>query len=419
MIEEKRRSLMRKLCLVMSIVLCVGVCVFLAPSCAKERERTAYTMNLKYDPTARTLSSEMTVEYTNQTDTALSALEFALYPNAFAEGVKTSPVSPLYEQSAYYKGKSYGGIEIGSVEGASYALAGEDNSVLVATLPEELYPDETATIKISFTTTLAEINARLGVGERVVNLTHFYPELYPYGSAAAKYTPSAVGDPFVLACADFDVTLTVPQELEAVFAGEGEKVTQNGENTYHVIATNVRDVAFFLGNELRMIDEKAGNITVEYCAFGEEPNKEGLRAAVGSLVFFDRTFGGYPYSRYVVISTDLCQGGMEQSGISAISRSVPEGQVPYVVTHETAHQWWYGIVGSDQINEAWQDEGLAEYSAALFFDSDSSYGLTRSEIVAGAERSYRAHFSVYSQLHGEANTVMSRPLTTFGGEYEY
>ena len=39
----------------------------------------------------------------------------------------------------------------------------------------------------------------------------------------------------------------------------------------------------------------------------------------------------------------------------------------YVTVHETAHQWWYGVVGNDQIDEPWLDEALTEYSTILYY----------------------------------------------------
>ena len=77
------------------------------------------------------------------------------------------------------------------------------------------------------------------------------------------------------------------------------------------------------------------------------------------------------------------------------------------------------MVGSDQINSAWQDEGLAEYSTLMYFESHPEYGLTRTGIIGSATRAYRAFFTVYSQLNGEVNTSMSRNLADYNSEFEY
>jgi aminopeptidase N len=44
------------------------------------------------------------------------------------------------------------------------------------------------------------------------------------------------------------------------------------------------------------------------------------------------------------------------------------GSFEFVVVHEAAHQWWYGLVGNDQVDEPWLDEALAQYSTLLYFE---------------------------------------------------
>lgn len=60
----------------------------------------------------------MKVEYKNTTENEISALKFNMYPNAYRESASYKPVSPVYSSAAYYDGKSYGGMEVSSVDGA-------------------------------------------------------------------------------------------------------------------------------------------------------------------------------------------------------------------------------------------------------------------------------------------------------------
>ena len=75
-------------------------------------------------------------------------------------------------------------------------------------------------------------------------------------------------------------------------------------------------------------------------------------------------------------------------------------------------------VGSDQLLHAWQDEGLAEYSALLYFEESGGYGFTREGLLRAAKGMYNAYYSVRMQVFGEADTPMDRALSDFG-EYEY
>jgi aminopeptidase N len=110
---------------------------------------------------------------------------------------------------------------------------------------------------------------------------------------------------------------------------------------------------------------------------------------------------------------------MEYTALEMISDSLSHEDNIYTIAHETAHQWWYEMVGSDQINCGWQDEGLAEASCVLFFENTPSYGFTRTGIIGSATKSYRAFYSVYSQIFGDADTTMNRSLSDFESEYEY
>lgn len=389
--------------------------------CGGTSARNKYVIDAEYFPEAKMLSAQMTVTVPNLTDNALGELKFQLYPNAYREGAKYAPVSELYAPAAYYNGASYGGIDVAEVRGAeNYRICGEDENILSAELSSPLYPDEEVTLGFTFTVSLAEINHRLGVGEHAVNLANFYPVLCSYGADGFnEYVYSSNGDPFVSECADYEVTLTVPEDYTAAYGGAGERVAENGKAAYHVVAENARDIAFVLGKEFQTVSAKSGGCAVDYVYFADENPQAALDAAAESLAYFSEAFGEYPYPHYTVVQTDFPYGGMEYPMLSMVSASLRADDIASVVVHETAHQWWYVLVGSNQFEHAWQDEGLAEYSTALFMEKYPGYGIDYRETVAASESSYRAFFSVYSQLHGGADTTMDRPLTSFSGEYEY
>lgn len=403
----------------------VGALLFpvtLAAGCGgSSSERCKYSMQLEYFPEESKLSATMSVTVPNNTEIAFEELKFQLCANAYREDAQFAPVSELYAPAAYYDGESYGGITVSAVAGCeSFAVTGEDENILTVSLGSPLYPDESVTLDMTFEVTLAKINHRLGVGENAVNLSHFYPVLcYCTGGSFCEYVYAASGDPFVNECADFDVTLTVPEDYTAICAGKPECVAQNGKKTYHVITENVRDSAFVLGKSFQSVQTAAGDTAVEYYYLSDEKPELALGVAADSLAYFEKAFGKYPLPVYKVVQTDFPYGGMEFAGLSVISLDAREAEIPAVVAHETAHQWWYALVGSNQFESSWQDEGLAEFSTALFFGAHEKYGGSYTRFIEASEKSYRAFFSVYSQINGSQNTVMNRPLTSFSGDYEY
>lgn len=409
----------------MKKIICLALCGALAvgalglSACSKELPRNCYSMTLEYSSETRTLTGDMTAQIVNTTENACETLSFQLWANAYREGAKYAPVSELFTAAAYYQGASYGGIEVTGVTGAQgFRVAGEDANILEVTLTEPLYPGEQVTLGMQFCVTLAQVNHRLGVGENAVTLTGFYPVLCSCGGTQ-EHVYADLGDPFVSECADYEVTLTLPESYTLAYTGEGERTVSDGKATYHVRAENVRDVAMVCSEKFKTVETQADGVPVTYYYLDDSSPERTLAVAAESLSYYSECFTDYAYGQYAVVETDFPYGGMEYPMLSMIANDLRAEEVPLVVAHETAHQWWYAMVGSDQFCESWQDEGLAEFSAALFLDDHPDYGRTYEQCVADSEEAYRVFFSVWSQISDGEQTSMRRPLTEFAGEYEY
>jgi aminopeptidase N len=188
---------------------------------------------------------------------------------------------------------------------------------------------------------------------------------------------------------------------------------------YTMSATNVRDFAVVLSKNYRVLQKIEGNTTLFYYYYKDEQPQKTLETAAESFCYFEKTFGEYPYSTYTVAETGFCYGGMEYPALSLLSDTLKEGDRARVTAHETAHQWWAITVGSDQVENAWQDEGLAEYSTLLFFENYEKYGFTREDMVAQSLREYRSYYDVYGSVLGRADTSMIKHLKDFYSAYEY
>ena len=378
-----------------------------------------YTMTLVYEPSTRSLAGEMTVQLENRTESAWETVEFQLWPNAFREGAKYLPVSETYAPAVYYKGASFGGITLTGVEGGEARVVGEDENILEVTPPAPVYPDERVTLTMRFTVPLPEIEHRLGMGQKTVNLGNFYPILCAWGEEGfCEHVYACCGDPFVSGVADYDVTFSLPASYHVAHTGTGTRTEENGLATYHVRAEGVRDFAMVCSEQFTVHTAEASGIPVVYYALDDADPSGTLQTACESLSYYADTFGAYEYPAYTVVETGFPYGGMEYPMLSLIADDLPATEVPLVVAHETAHQWWYAMVGSDQYHEAWQDEGLAEYSAALFFEAHPEYGRTYADMVAASESAYRAYYSVSAQL-SRGETAMRRDLTDYTGDYAY
>ena len=394
---------------VIAIAVAAAACAAALPAaaCADDARRNSkYTITAAYDG-ANTVTGSVKLDYVNEGDDAPETLEFNLWGNAWREGALFPAAGE--GNDAFYDGANYGRMEITAVEGGQWRICGEDENILEVDTGA-IYPGGSASVEIEFTLTLANADARTGVAERAVNLGNFYPVLCAFGPQGwIEHTHAAAGDPFVSDVADYEVSLSVPEEYVIAASGEfvGETV-QNGTKTCTYTLANARDFAAVLSKEYSVKSLVSdGGTTVEYYCYNDEGADELLEIAAKAVDFFEEKFAPYPHSRYVMAQTGLCEGGMEYPALAMISDELEKDDA------------LYAAVGSDGYENAWQDEGLAEYSALMFFESAPEYGITRTGLLNSATKAYRAYFSVYNQLFADADTSMSRTLDEFSGEYEY
>ena len=159
--------------------------------------------------------------------------------------------------------------------------------------------------------------------------------------------------------------------------GTGTVQTENGKDVYTIDAPNVRDFAavcsrYFTVLSQRMnrdgTDTMVSAYVLQDASFGKE---QSLAAAVGAVRAYSDFIGPYPYPTLNVVQTDFFIGGMEYPGVVLIDNSVysedAAGWLEYIVAHEVGHQWFYGVVGNDQVKEPWLDEALTEYLTLCYY----------------------------------------------------
>lgn len=411
---------MKRILLFLSVV-ALAVPLFSFAGCAgNEVPRSKYEISAAYE--GGVLNAEMVFTYHNAEGCDMPALEFNLYGNAYREGAAFAPVSRSYRAKAYYNGDSYGNMEIAEVSPcAAWEVCGQDENILRVELEKPVPPGGEAALTIRYTLTLAEVEHRTGIARHAVNLGNFYPVLCVYEPETGFYECEyySHGDPFYSECADYFVEFTAGAEYVVAASGAVSAATAAGsKKTYSMQLSNARDFAIVLSDEFTLSQGRAGDVNVLYYSYDDEDAAQTLALLEESLAYFSDTFGEYPYQTYSAVQTGFCYGGMEYPALVMLSDSLERSSYEYAAVHETAHQWWYAAVGNNELEHAWLDEGLAEYSIVLFFEEHPQYGQSGAELVEGARKVYGAFHTVQEQLEGEEDTSMSRHLRDFG-EYEY
>lgn len=410
------------------IVFCASALIFalFLGGCEHSTQLTNYTITLAYDDETHSAQCMTTVDYFNASTNAFSEIKFHLYPNAFSEKGSGMVVNAASEAKAYPNGKSYGGIEITSVKvgdaEASWRYEGDADTFLAVSLASELFPDERVEIEIGYSLEVPNINHRFGWGESAVNFANFYPIacVYNEGYGFCMDDYAANGDPFCSDVANYDVTINYPKNMSAAVGGDECSSSDSGDFlTTSFISNKVRDVAFVLSQKFEHISAKTGKMTIDYYFYDDQNAAASLEIAVKAVEFFSEKFGRYPYSNLAVVQTNFVHGGMEYPRLVMISDREKGEDYGYVIVHEIAHQWWYGVVGNDEYNEPWLDESLTEYSTALFYGEHDEYSISYDSIVSGASDTYKFFLKIYSSVAGEVDTSMNRAIDEYATEPEY
>lgn len=374
-----------------------------------------------------TLLEDMTVQgkmtYTFNSPSNLSAVYFSLYPNAFSETAEISPVYNSDELSAYPNGKSYGKIDIISAKvfgkDADFQTSGTNQGTLKVGFDTAVKSGEKVDVYVEFKVILPNVKHRMGYANNTVNLTGFYPVACVYENGKfyeSVYYPA--GDPFYTETSDYRVSLTVPSEYTVASSLFPKFTEWSGGNTKYTFERNrVRDIAFILSKKFNVIEKPCGDTSVKYYYFADKNPEKTLQTACSALAFFSDKYAEYPYSEYVVAEGDFLYGGMEYPCLSLISCDVSDGYRDYVVSHETAHQWFYGLLGVNQNEIGYLDEGLTELSTALFLSEYNSTPIDK--YLSEAVSSYLLIREALAYAGNTLPPVMERNLKDFSSEAEY
>jgi len=399
-------------------------CVFMFGGCKKDaKANLSYQINVSLN--GNVLSGKEMVSFTNTTDNAFSALKFNLFGNAFRKDAKFRPIAVQYENRAYYNGLSYGQMNVSSVtdkDGAlEFSVCGQDQNILQVQLRDELYPNETAQVEIEFSLTLANVISRTGINESTINLGNFYPVLCGIeDNSFYECVYYSNGDPFFSDVADYVVEIELDGDYVVATGGVklGEKMNAN-RKTINYQQENARSFCMILSKKFKVLQQTACDVTINYYYYDDQSPESSITMAKQSIELFTNLFGKYPYQTYSVVETPFMQGGMEYAGVVMISDNLEPTAFREVIVHETAHQWWQSVVGNNEIEYGFLDEGLCEYSVVLFYENHPEYDMSREKLIKSSELTYKTFCSVSDKLFGGVNTVMLRPLGEFKSEYEY
>jgi peptidase M1-like protein len=361
---------------------------------ARSPRIASYKIEARLDVVRHQITATETLTWTNTGDSSVDVLPFHLYLNAFKnEQTLFMRSSRGALRMAHASETGWGYIQIDSVHVAGADLTGKlrfpgapnDESVVELPLAQPVAPGASIEVSFAFTDQLPEVFARTGYKGEFHMIGQWFPKIgVRVGAPGAERWECPAMHANTEFFADFgtyDVALTVPNThtiaatgvlTNAVDAGHGLRTL-----TYH--AEDVHDFAWMADPYMEVrsgqakLDEGTVEVRVYYRPEQRDFAQRHLDAAVGTIEKFSAMFVPYPWSLMSVIDPPVDAaagaGGMEYptlvttAGDSVFSR--PGVRLPeYVTVHEVGHNWFQGLLASNEFEEAWLDEGVNEWADA-------------------------------------------------------
>lgn len=366
-----------------------------------------YDIQVTLDPVQHSLTKgRETIRWKNGTANPTSELKFHLYQNAFSSnrsgfmsesGGEMRGIKHQGDRSMDYGYMTVSALSVTYPGGAKQDLTalmilggagsdGEklDDTVMSVALPLPVGPGESLEISLNFTTKLPRIFARSGFFRNYHLAGQWFPKLGVLEDAGWNCHAYHATSEFYSDYGVYDVEIIAPKNF--IIAATGEKVQGGDGKPWRFHAEDVHDFAFAADpNFVEPLEGKYttadGSHSVRVQVFYHDYQKgfarRHLDSAIKTLEWFEKHVGPYPYPVLTIVDPAYNaggSGGMEYpTFVTTLSiTDLPRlsgVKLPEVVTvHEVGHQWFYGLLGSNEFEEAWLDEGLNQFSENRIMD---------------------------------------------------
>ncbi len=342
--------------------------------------RTSYNMKLYLDAGNRILYGKTCLKTVNTSTRELQELWFTAYPNAFKDKAHTPA-----PDSAYFNGFNPGWMKITAITVNDEKAVPEEQGISIKVgLPGAIKPGQAIEVYIQWEIKIPQAAYRYGSNRSIYMLGNFYPALNLLTSDGWHNSYNSVfGDPFCFPCADYHMEINIPQGYELVSTGENQDTiaVDSGREIHLVKALNARDFCMVVVYDYSKVSSGFQNTSLRcYAPPGAmDKARQVLEQSRDIFNYYACTFGSYPYKEFKIIFVPM-KGfhGMEYSGIiflreEFLNTSSDSRENEFLLAHEIAHQWWYSVVGNDQVKEPWLDEGLANWSAYKYLYERKGY----------------------------------------------
>lgn len=371
------------------------------------------------------LSAFETIEYTNNSPDKLEFIYFHIWPNAYDNNntalakqkhqVSWSKLFDVEEQRGYIDSLDF------KVNGQKikWEYDPEYIDICKLILNKPLEEGEKITITTPFHVKLPKgVTSRLGHIDESYQITQWYPKPAVYDKYGWHQMPYLNQGEFYSEFGSYDVSITLPKNYIVGATGDlqneeeidwlntlAKKTAEIEEfdyediefppsstefKTLRYIQKNVHDFAWFADKRFNVLSGEvilphSGRTVKTWAMFpnrGGELWKKSIEYINDALYYYSKWNGDYPYNQATaVLSALTAGGGMEYPNITVIGNSATDMALEAVIMHEVGHNWFYGILGFNEREFAWMDEGINSFNEQRYMHAKYGKDLGLSDFL--------------------------------------
>jgi hypothetical protein len=313
-----------------------------------------------------------------------------------------------------------------------FAYLKENNCALQVTLPAPVPEGGCVTVELDYVFHLPAKQGRWGCWEGVTTLSNWVPVLAVYDEHGWHPTPFIPWhQPFFNEAGIYTARVILPEDQ--VVASSGSVVAVHkldcGLKQVDILAPGVRDFALLCSNQYVEYACQVGGVRVRCMALPKHEHyaQEIVKTACEVLPVYQQWFGPYPWAELTFAESYFGWNGNECATLIMIDERVFQmphlatGYVEYLIAHETCHQWWYNLIGTNGYCETWMDEAMANYFAHRFLNQ--KYGCNNNNLLtypSGLEwlpnikRCNYRFYGLYGTLGRGEQTPVVQEMEKFG-----
>lgn len=375
------------------------------------QQQVNYNIDVTLNDVNHSLDGFVKMEYINNAPDTLHFIWMHVWPNAFKNDRTAFSDQQLQNGSTsfYFSNNEKRGYinRLNFRVNGSTALT-EDHpqhqDIIKLKLPVPLAPGSKCKIETPFHVKVPYNFSRGGHLEQAYQITQWYPKPAVYDKKGWHEIPYLDEGEFYSEFGNYNIQITLPENYVVAATGNLKEAREKEwlqkrkdftrelpkkktadkkiaipsapsssakTKTLHYTQNNVHDFAWFASKELtvktdtlQLASGKKIDVYAYFYSDNENVWRNSLQMIKQAILTKSKWLGEYPYEVVSVVEDERGDGGMEYPTITFLSSGGTEKMLDFVINHEVGHNWFYGILASNERQHPWMDEGMN-----TFYDS--------------------------------------------------